>query len=119
MSVVKLSFLKLHWRKMMRKELVAKRCSRTNFSRSCPVSQPVRQHLSASCYLSLHEWLYKVHDFLNNMATNFDYYIAIEEIISFDEQMIPFKGQLEFKVTGRLSHLLGIKDGKFSISTLW
>lgn len=37
-------------------------------------------------------------EFLDNIATNFAAHADIEEVTSVDEQMVPFKGQLGFKV---------------------
>ena len=42
--------------------------------------------------------LYKIRQFITNLAKNFEEHAVVEQVSSVDEQMIPFKGQLWLKV---------------------
>lgn len=98
MSVVSMPSIKLYWQKSMRIEAVASVMTRDRFNLILSKLHLSNNDIQPGRNSPQYDRLYKVRSYLSNLSSNFAEYADTEEVLSVDEQMIPFKGQLGLKV---------------------
>jgi hypothetical protein len=98
MSVVRLPSIKLYWRKSLRNSMVADVMFRDRFQLILSCLHLSDNNLQPKAEDPDYDRLYKIREFISNIAVNFKNHAEIEEVTSVDEQIIPFKGQLGLKV---------------------
>ncbi len=97
-SVISMPASRMHWSKELRNGLVPAAMSRDRFKE---ISSYI--HLSDNALQPArgdpdYDRLFKVRQFLSNLSAHFADLAEIEEILSVDEMMIPYKGRLALKV---------------------
>jgi hypothetical protein len=98
MSIVTLPNTKMFWSASLRNNMVAGVMTRDRFEYILSCLHLSDNSLQPPSSSASYDRLYKVREFLSNLASNFAEHAVIEEVCSVDEQMIPFKGQLGIKV---------------------
>ncbi len=97
-SVVSMPNIRLFWSLSLRHETIAGVMSRNRFEQIITFLHLSDNNLQPVRGSPAYDRLYKVRQFLDNLSHNFEQYADMEEILSVDEMMIPFKGQLGLKV---------------------
>lgn len=113
MSVVHMPSMRLFWKRSMNFSAISQVMSRDRFFEivnNLHLSDNERQpEKGARGY----DRLYKVRELLTNLNVNFKENADMEEVISVDEQMIPYKGTLGIKV------YMKNKPSKWGIKVSW
>jgi hypothetical protein len=98
MSVVNLPNLRLYWKKSMGISAVSKVMTRDRFEDIVKCLHLFNNRLQPAKDEAGYDKLYKVRKLLDLLNKNFKANAAMEEVVSVDEQMIPFKGTVLLKV---------------------
>ena len=98
MSIVHLPNIRLYWRATLRNEMVAGVMTRDRFEQIVSCFHLSDNNLQPARDSPVFDRLYKIREFITNLASNFKRHAEVEQVSSVDEQMIPFKGQLWLKV---------------------
>ena len=98
MSVIQKPSTHLYWNLELRNEAIASVMTRDRYRQISSVVHLSDNDLQPGRGSPDYDKLYKVREFLNNLSTNFEDYADYEEVMSVDEMMIPYKGQLGLKV---------------------
>ena len=98
MSIVHLPNIRLYWRASLRNEMVAGVMTRDRFEMIISCLHLSDNNLQPGPDSPVYDRLYKIREFVTNLASNFERHAELEQVCSVDEQMIPYKGQLFLKV---------------------
>jgi hypothetical protein len=98
MSVVSLPNIRLYWKKAMGITAVSKVMSRDRFEEIVSALHLSNNRLQPARGEAGYDKLYKVRKLLDILNKNFKANAGMEEVVSVDEQMIPYKGTLLLKV---------------------
>jgi hypothetical protein len=97
-SVVSMPHIRLFWSLSLRHAAVANVMKRKRFEQIISFLHLSDNNLQPARGSPAYDRLYKVRQLLVNLSRNFRQHADMEEILSVDEMMIPFKGQLGLKV---------------------
>ena len=95
MSVVQMPNMKLYWRSDMRINAVSSVMIRDRFFFSIRHMRLSDNDKQPGKNDPGYDKLYKIREFITNISQNFAKHADTEEILSIDEQIIPFKGKLQ------------------------
>ena len=98
MSVVSLPSKRMYWRKSLRNNMVADVMARDRFDQIVSHLHLCDNNMQPDRDSPHYDRLYKVRQLLTNCSANYAACAEVENITSVDEQMVPFKGRLGFKV---------------------
>lgn len=97
MSVVNLPNIHLYWKKIMQMTAVSKVMTRDRFKDIISVLHLSNNELQPARGDPAYDRLYKIRPLLVNLSRHFMENAEMETVISVDEQIIPFKGNISIK----------------------